>query len=406
MYAKIRTGHFCYAGLLSVLLILSACGGSSGGSSGNQVPPPPVPEPTDTVPVDELPLLPPGAHVSMIKGFNGAQPEETDQAMAARWAEALEAGMQVGRIQVDWAELEPAPGVFAESAILPQLEALQQDGLSAFVLLSTIDSEGYTLPPDLSDADDSTMLAEGLSIDGDTISRRFNALLDWLVPQMVAHGAWVLAVGNEPGPLIENEPEQGDQLVNFLKQARERVRAIEPRLAVTMTLNYEMMQLASSRHADFIAHSDVASFNYYGSSATGMSEQHDNVINHELTDMLSVASGKQVIFQELGAAAGYDDRPSLTGGTTQSQRAFFDTVFMRMRDEPRLRVAVIFQLVDWDPDLVDELYTQPLLAAGVEADFAARFAESLNTLGLIRFRDGSSRPAWQRVLGEISYLNP
>jgi hypothetical protein len=72
-----------------------------------------------------------------------------------------------------------------------------------------------------------------------------------------------------------------------------------------------------------------------------------------------------------------------------------------MEVEERLRAAVVFQLVDWDPDLVDSLYTQPLLQEGVPQDYVLRFAESLETTGLIRYADGSARPSWNKVLEYI-----
>ena len=338
----------------------------------------------------------------MIKGFNSALPASTAAAMNARWDEAVNAGMQVGRIQLDWAELEPAPGEFDETALLEPLEDLESDGLKPFVVLSTIDSGSYTLPADLSDPDDPTRLAGGAAINDPAILRRFAALLDWLVPHITAHGAWVLAVGNEPGSLIEDEPGQGDGLVDFLREARAHAHTLAPELAITMTLNYDATQSGQSRHLDFLANSDVASMNYYAADAQGLFEHHANVIHHEIDDMLAMAGDKLLVLQELDAASGYEHRPSPMGASLQGQRLFFVTVFDRMRAEPRFRVAVIFQLVDWNPELVERLYSRPLLAAGVDPGYVERFAEALETTGLIRFTDGSSKPAWQVVLDEIA----
>ncbi|MCB0056046.1 MAG: hypothetical protein KDE45_03435, partial [Caldilineaceae bacterium] len=173
-------------------------------------------------------------------------------------------------------------------------------------------------------------------------------------------------------------------------------------LAITMTLSYDATQSGKSRHLDFLANSDVASMNYYAADAQGLFEHHANAIHHEIDDMLAMAGDKRLILQELGAASGYEDRPSPMDATVAGQRDFFKTVFDRMRSEPRFRVAVIFQLIDWNPELVERLYSRPLLAAGVEPGFVARFAEALETTGLIRFADGSSKPAWELVLNELA----
>jgi hypothetical protein len=93
------------------------------------------------------------------------------------------------------------------------------------------------------------------------------------------------------------------------------------------------------------------------------------------------------------------------GASLTEQAQFYEVVFARMQREPRIRAAVILQLVDWDPDLVDSAYTQPALEEGIPEATVRRYAESLETAGLIRYADGSVRPSWEKVLEYIGIFS-
>lgn len=368
---------------LFLVLILSSCGSDSGG---------PAPK---NLTAEELPLLSKGKHVSLIKGFNVNQSTATDAAMDARWSEALSKGMAVGRFQLDWLELEPSPNQYDKKFLEDKLVEMQADGLQSFVMLSTIDSEGFTLPTDLN----------GMDMDNPVVLERFRKLLDWVVPMIVSHGGWVLAVGNEPGNYLSDFPAKEQSVVNFLANARSHSHSINPDLAITITLAYHNVELGQAFHIAFLKQCDVASFNYYGVEADFFFDNDVTRVNQEIDQMLNVAGGKLLILQELGAAAGFESVVSPMNATLTGQQQFFETVFTKMAAEPRFRVAVIFQLVDWDPALVDLIYTQPFTMAGLPQDFIARFAESLETTGLIQYADGSSRPSWLTIRDQIEKFN-
>jgi hypothetical protein len=351
-----------------------------------------------------LPLMASGKHVSLIKGFNINQPPDTNSAMHQKWNEAIDAGMKIGRIQVDWIELEPYPYEYDMAAFEEKLFELKNDGLQPFVLLSTIDSEGFTIPSDLTDSNTGTLLADDMHFDDPQIFDRFEKLLDWVVPMIISHGGWVLSVGNEPGNFLNDHPSEQEHIANFLYNARAYSHSIDNRLAITMTLAFGSIKQGHDFHVSLLANSDVLSFNYYASDTQSYYDDISASINNELDIMLDLAGDKSIVFQELGASAGYDDTPSQINASEIKQSQFFEEVFSRMKAEEKIRAAVIFQLVDWDPVLVDTLYTQPLLNSGVSQDYVFRLAENLETIGLIRYSDGSERIAWQTVLNEIRLL--
>ncbi len=354
----------------------------------------------------DLPLLSLGKHLSLIKGFNRTHPQVTSESMDEKWAEVLSKGMKVGRIQLDWAELEPQPNQYNKQLLEEKLLEMEADGLQSFVMLSTIDSEEFTIPLDLTDNTSSTFLANNMQFDDPIILARFRKLLDWVVPMIVSHKGWVLAVGNEPGNLLTDFPSTAPSFVNFLRNSREHAHLIDANLAITMTLAYSNVELGQPFHTDFLAESDVASFNYYAFNTNLFFDNAKTTVNQEIDDMLALAGKKQLILQELGAAAGFENQTSPMGASLTGQQEFFKTVFAKMENEPRFRAAVIFQLVDWEPALIDEFYTQPLIEEGLASlDFIHRFAESLETTGLIRYEDGSSRPVWLTVLNQIEIFS-
>jgi hypothetical protein len=58
----------------------------------------------------ELPLLRGKQKIGTIVGFNPSHPAATTDSIAARWQEAIDKGMSIARLQIDWPELEPRPG--------------------------------------------------------------------------------------------------------------------------------------------------------------------------------------------------------------------------------------------------------------------------------------------------------
>ncbi len=348
---------------------------------------------------DPLALLQPGPHLGMIVGFEAPAPG-TEATVAAHWDDALAAGMDVGRVQVDWADLEPEPGVFNLEDLTAQLDALQADGLQAMVTLSTIDSLEYTLPDDLMDPGAGLILAGGMAFDDAIVTGRFAELLDVVVPAVVSRGGFLIAVGNEPDNAFEDNPEFASEVAGFTAAARAHAATIEPDLAIGMTLGYASVDTyeVSQLVLDTV---EVAVFNMYCQGDDGLVLPTE-MIGPRIEAMLEVAGDKPVVVQELGCPAGIDDSGTING-SPERQAAYFETVAQHMVADPQLRVAFVFQMLDWSPSLT-QLFVDELLALGFGQDVADSFAESLSTMGLCRWDDASCRPAWDSVLTAIQTL--
>jgi len=345
-----------------------------------------------------LDLLPAGNHAGMIVGFNAEMPVITAVEADARWQQAIAAGMRVGRVQIDWIDLEPSPSNYAVDELRELLEPLSDDGLSVFLTFHSLaeESDEYALPTDLA----------GKAFDDPEVLARYRAVLDWVVPMMVEHGGFAISVGNELGNFLDDLPateqtERARQVRAFVAAARDHVHSIEPRMAVTISVREHFtVELEAPYLAELIAETDFATFNWYCNNDRGFDNETDpEKILEDLDVLLKVAGDREIVIQEFGCPAGHDDRPSKIGATPELQRQFYDVVLARLDTEPRLRAVIAFQLVDWGGTSL-EVTVQTLRDEGLH-DLADQYEESLGTLGFIRYADGVARPAWQVFLDAL-----
>ena len=171
-----------------------------------------------------------------------------------------------------------------------------------------------------------------------------------------------------------------------------------------MTLSQLQIENGATFHIPLLEQSDVASFTYYGLDP-GYYADDPAKVNQEIDQMLSAAGDKFVVLQEIGGSGGYENNPSSMDASLTKQQQFLENAFAKMESEPRLRVATVFQLVDWEPALVDSFYTQFFIQEGLPLDFIDRFAESIKTTGLIRYQDGSPRPSWNTFIRWMEIFN-
>ncbi|MFP4564036.1 MAG: hypothetical protein ACLFRY_12090 [Spirochaetia bacterium] len=342
---------------------------------------------TQLDPAAELPLLSEGQFPGLIVGFNPSNPPATTDAIEARWQEALDAGLRVGRLQIDWDELEPRPGEYNTAALEVPLKVYSRQDLQTFLLVSVYDSEGPVVPEYL----------EGVPLDDTELISRFQKLMDWVVPMLISYDGYLISVANEAGNSFGEVPGLHEEVFTFLQEARRYIHGIDDRMAVTATVAEGNIGIEKPGVQELIEESDVACFNFYGAVTTGKfpyaKAQSRREIRSDIERMLRLSGSKQIVIQELGMWSGSNLLPS----NAEIQRRFFETFFEEMEKNERIRAAYVFQLVDWSPETSDIL-AQMLRAENVAEDFVGVFIESLETIGLTRYEDGQARPAWDEFL--------
>ena len=330
----------------------------------------------------------------MIVGFNPSNPSATTDSISARWQEAINAGMSVGRLQIDWGELEPGPNVFDKSVLQDKLIEFRNQNLQTFLLISAYDSEGPSVPTDL----------QGLNFDNPTLIKRFNNLMDWVIPMLIDYGGYMISIANEADNKFNEQPTLYLEIVKFLKEVKNHIHTINENMAVTVTVAEGNLNDGRPGIPEILNECDVTCWNFYGSkfqfSSPYYTAKTENEISTDIQRLLSISGEKNIVIQELGM---YSGNTSLNS-STEIQRNFFEVFFKQMQKHKRIKVAYNFQLVDWSPKVTD-LYTKLLENEGLSQEFIDQFAESLETIGLINYSDGTRKYAWNEFLYWIEQLN-
>jgi len=356
--------------------------------------------------------LPAGPHLGMIAGFDdlrsrSGEPERRNRADDL-FQEAIEAGMTIGRAQIDWRNLEIAPGIYDAYTLAEALENAARDGLHVFVTFSSIDTEELALPDYLT-ADDGLPL-NGYLLSDPEINTPFLAFLDWLIPELAKYDVWGLALGNEVDALIDAGVISEQETLDHLLAGVARVRSLDPELAVTVTLTGEANNLLPDFTDALLADLDIVSFNTYCLTRT-LTVDTPRQWRAVVARWKESAGNKQIFIQELGCPVGYgtdqigpnSGRSNGLNGSEALQSQFFEYYFDLFITDPQFRAATVFQLYDWSPDL-SGIY-EPIFAAEGFPLIGERLTEWLATVGLCRWSDTTCRPAWDVFLTNLNRLN-
>lgn len=353
----------------------------------------------------EISKLPEGPYLGMIVGFDDLTPEadepDREGIAQARFDEAIDAGMMIGRAQLDWRDLETAPGVYDAAQLAEALAFASHGRLGLFVTFSSIDTDALTLPRYLSDEND--MPFDGHRLSDPEIEAPYLAFLDWFIPELEKYNVWGLAIGNEvDAPINDNVITQKEALHHLLTGAA-HIRTLDPELAVTVTLSGNANRTLPDFTDALVSGLDIVSFNTYCLNDYLTVSQPDEWA-HTAKRWKKTAGDKQIFIQELGCPVGYGgdvtgpfaDLPNGINGSDEIQAAFLSYYIDLLKTDPQFRAATVFQLYDWSPALAG-IYNDVFEAAG-EPVIGARLQEWLASVGLCRWSDAQCRPAWDVFL--------
>ncbi len=329
----------------------------------------------------------------MITGFDPLDQARADIA-ETRYDEAKAAGMSIGRIQIDWAELETARGVYDANALDDAFADPLLDGLDIYVTLSTLDSEGLTVPAYLSDGEG---LRSDLTLASPEVIDAFEDMLDWLAPELERREVWALSLGNEVDVPVDDGQVSRGEAEAFYLAGLARWNTISPPIASSVTFTIGAIDTVPDLFEAIRDGSDLVTYNYY-CLASDLTVTGESEWQARIDDMKQAAGDRQIFIQELGCPVGYSPQgqPTSIGGSLDNQARFFEFFGEQFAQDPQLRAATLFQLYDWSPGLAAQ-FAQPLRNEGFPV-LADRLEEWLATVGLVRWSDGTTRPAWQSWL--------
>ena len=336
----------------------------------------------------ELPRLNGDNRVGIIQGFNPSNPPQTLDSINARWEDAINAGMSVGRLQIDWPELEPSPNTYDKVSFEQRLMEMKAEGLQIFLLISAYDSGEPVVPDDLKDKD----------FDDPEFIQRFKNLMDWVIPLLAEYDGFLISISNEAENSFGEVPGLDNQILVFLQEIKEHIHQLNENMAVTVTFSEGSLDEDKPGIYDILAECDVACFNFYGAKSQFTPPlyyvaQTESEIKSDIQRMLDVSNEKNIVIQELGMYSGN----TTLNSSQEIQRKFFEVFFSEMKKEERIKAAFNFQLVDWSPE-VTEIFNEMLEDEGLSQEFIDQFAESLETIGFINYTNGKRKQAWDEFL--------
>ncbi len=337
-----------------------------------------------------LPLLAPGFTLSL-SAYGSADLPGARTPERALLDDALDAGLAGFTYYVDWPDLEPAPGRYALGEFTAALDRLQALGLTPFVNLTVGDVGDYNLPPDLGDG--AGGLADGVALDSPAVTERFGRLLDRVAPLLVDRGGFLLGVGNEVDVRFAEHPDERDAYVRFVEAARDRVHAVEPRLAVGVTLTNGSVRSRDRTFRALREVADVVPVNHAPIRPDFTVLSLDRV-RADLREVLDASGDGPVVVQELTCPSA-----ASMGASLSWQRACFELLFEEIAATPDVRFASVFTFQDFDAAecaaVRDALFGDEL--DGLPDDVAQRLTDYLCQLGVVA-PDGTPKPAWGAVL--------
>lgn len=342
-------------------------------------------------PVD---ALSPGLHL----GYETFSPIAVDQLplFDARVSEATDAGLDVARIMVDWAEVVETSGEFDRSLLHDQLERVPRN-TRLFLTLSVTDVDRYSVPADLLSSDGGL----NTSLDDPVVIGRYLDLMDDIVPELISeYGLFAISTANEPDVLLaERSPVDTRALATFTSAVNAYADDVYPGLDVTMTLSGGGVLGSQELVAELVESTDVATFNWGCIDLATFQASEIDAIPGEIELLVQAAQGRDIVIQELSCPSGYTDGERFFGATPEYQATWFETFFAEMSQSPVFRAAFVFDLVDW-PEELAVVYSDFLRVEGLD-EIADRYEELQRTWGLLTFDDLAPKPAWLVFLDAI-----
>lgn len=346
-----------------------------------------------------LPNLAQGLHLGFTSFVDVDDPAGVDELTTT----ALAAGMDIGRVWLDWVEVERDAGQVGLDELRQQLAELKGRGQAPMVGLLALDGDTYTLPADLSDRSDDSKIATGSSLSDPRVIERYLALVDKILPDLVDSGVWALTVMNEPDTLLGDVPAPenlllANSMVAFMTAVRDHVHAVAPGIAVNATISPISIHSPPANVERIIESGDILSANFGCLDFDTFLATDPASIPADLDSLERLAGGRAIVIQELSCASGFSEGSSIES-TITAQADWLDTVYSALGHRPQFRAAFVLDLVDW-PESLYTLFSDFLREEGLD-DIADKWGEFMGSWGLVTF-DLEPKPAWDVFLDALA----
>lgn len=296
-------------------------------------------------------------------------PSTTTNQREAALNDAVRSGSRFLNVNATWAELEPAPGVYAFDRVRDEMALGQKFGLPTVFTVKITNTNVRDLPADI----------YALAFDNPTVISRLDRLLTALRPIIPPQVKWI-NLGYEADVYLFANPQEVAPLQTLLRSGFKKLKSLGD-FSVGAVQSFDTF-----RHSDLIfktlaADGDHLAFNYYA-LGQDFAQRAPEVALVDIPLMGQIAGKKPVVITELGYSSG--------GANTnvERQQQFFNNALGAISLEAGVIAGVsVWALRDLPWFLVVDIANQQ----GLTSSF--RFASFLASLGL-QDQGGGAKPAW------------
>lgn len=321
-------------------------------------------------------------------------PRNVSDISAEAYVDALELSRQnaPGKLIVSlwtWDKLEPVKG---RNTMRDEFGGINyasgKYGFVPYIGVTVIDTVDRKLPDDL----------KNLKWDDPALIGRYARMLDNLRNEIKATPAYFV-IGNEIDVHFEKRPDEFPAFLEFAAAARREVLLRFPKAIVGVTGTYEGYAKGGVRTGlvkDIISISDAAFFTYY--PVFDLKPAAPDQVPGHLDAMVTAAGHKPVVLQEVGFPS------SIRGSTEKMQAEFFQVAIPAIAGRPRIIMASIFAMHDFDQKTCSRLvgYYGFGGLSGL-TPWVADFKAFICSLGLHNSA-GNPKPAWDAVHAAFSLI--
>lgn len=300
-------------------------------------------------------------------------------AIGPRWSEA-EAASSVGRVLVDWIDVEPEKGSYRFDELDEALGDIVDAGLAPMVTIAAVDVSGTEFPAWLGEFEPVAA--------GDA----YVAMLEAALPTLRAHDVWLVSIANEPPFADDEELDRGD-FATLVERVTAAMDELAPDVPVTFTFAGGDPFIDDPAIDRMRTAVDALSVNHYCLDE-GLVIRPLAQATEQIDRYVEIADGRPIVFHEFGCPAG-----ALNGSSDEDQLAWFEVALEHISSIEQIRAAFVFEFLDWSEETFELDYgaVTELLESEVGGDFVERFRSWRLTSGLVR-GDGTTRPAFDHYL--------
>jgi hypothetical protein len=298
--------------------------------------------------------------------------EQPSPEVEEKWyGKAVAAGISMQQITPKWDEMERSDGTYDFHELDLRGAIAKKFGLPVYLSVRIIDTLARSMPAQYKE----------WRFNDPRMTAKLTALLQAMRSHTAADVRWI-AIGNEVDPYFLKHPDEVNSYRQLIQNLTPVVKKLFPGVVVAVNFRFDALGQLSKELKPIYDVSEILSVTYYPLNLD-FTVRSTASIQADFKTILAAASGKPIMFQEVGYPSS-----ELLGSSPAKQAQFLQIFFDTLRAHPSNVIGMTYLFMsDFSQALVDSFgkyYDQP---------DNTKFKAFLATLGLFD-REANPKPAW------------